>query len=359
MNKIIIIVLLAILSCACALDKKVYREWTAHIAKYNRKFKTSEESRMSFQNFARSHAIVQEHNKRYEAGLETYAMGLNRFSDLDPVESVRNFTGLILPEDFEHQHFSKRSTLQAGIDQRKVPCSIIGGDSSLPASISHKQYVVSIKDQGQCGSCYAHAGSSTLEGLIKKNFGLNESISVQQIIDCTYNATTGMGNLGCNGGVVNNVMDYFALATSNGKCLVRTSKLSYAAAFKSSTDCKNICSQSDIQVKVTGYDFTNRDDINACKTLLKNGPAFAMVYVDENFQRYTKGIYTAKDITTAKGYRVNHAVTAVGYGVENGVEYLEIQNSWGSGWGENGFIRIEINSALACYMLAAPRVAKI
>lgn len=76
------ILILALISSAFALDKLVYKQWKSHVAKYNRKFQSAEESRASYQNFARAVAQVDEHNKRFARGEETYQQELNKFSDM-------------------------------------------------------------------------------------------------------------------------------------------------------------------------------------------------------------------------------------------------------------------------------------
>lgn len=68
------------------------------------------------------------------------------------------------------------------------------------------------------------------------------------------------------------------------------------------------------------------------------------------FQQYSNGIVDSKKCGTS----LDHAVTAVGYGKDNGKEYLLVRNSWGPNWGEQGYIRIALNNDNICGILEQP-----
>jgi C1A family cysteine protease len=72
--------------------------------------------------------------------------------------------------------------------------------------------------------------------------------------------------------------------------------------------------------------------------LVRGGPGVVSFMVVNDFFGYSKGIYVPSATATVVG---GHAVSLVGWGVEAGVPYWICQNSWGAGWGENGFFRIQ------------------
>jgi C1A family cysteine protease len=75
--------------------------------------------------------------------------------------------------------------------------------------------------------------------------------------------------------------------------------------------------------------------INIRRDLMANGPVHAALNADQ-LQSYTSGIFDSSDCST----QINHSITIVGWGIENGVKYWIIKNSWGTDWGENGYFRI-------------------
>jgi C1A family cysteine protease len=91
--------------------------------------------------------------------------------------------------------------------------------------------------------------------------------------------------------------------------------------------------------------------INALDSALASGPVPVYVQVTNSFRQYGSGIFNG-----VCGSAINHAVTAVGYGVENGKTYFIIRNSWGTGWGEAGYIRILANGNCGVYKNVYPTV---
>ena len=90
------------------------------------------------------------------------------------------------------------------------------------------------------------------------------------------------------------------------------------------------------------FNITTGDEHELIHEIFNEGPVSVAFQVYTDFRDYTSGIYRSNSCKNGP-MDVNHAVLAVGYGVEKGVEFLSIKNSWGPAWGDQGFFRIERN----------------
>jgi len=182
--------------------------------------------------------------------------------------------------------------------------------------------VTPVKNQGQCGSCWSFSTTGSIEGAYAIKNGKLVSFSEQQLVDCSGS----YGNMGCNGGLMDNAFKYvekYGLTTEaaypytarDGKCQ------SFTAVSGS-----KIASYQDAQQSVAGV-----------MALLQNGPVSIAIEADQtSFQYYSGGI-----LQSGCGTSLDHGVLIVGAGTENNVDYWIVKNSWGSSWGENGYIRIK------------------
>jgi C1A family cysteine protease len=103
------------------------------------------------------------------------------------------------------------------------------------------------------------------------------------------------------------------------------------------------CSASSGNQKVTNIHEVSANSGTALKSAIAQGPVSVTVDAESTpFMYYTSGIV---DSSAGCGTSLDHAITAVGYGSENGVEYYIIRNSWGSSWGESGYIRLAVEES--------------
>ncbi|KYR02927.1 gamete and mating-type specific protein A [Tieghemostelium lacteum] len=182
-----------------------------------------------------------------------------------------------------------------------------------------KGYVTPIRNQGQCGSCWSFTTAAALESnyLIKNGNSLLSTLDLaeQHFVDCASN--------GCNGGNGNS-----ALSALKSSGVMYEADYPYKAVTQS---CPSVGSKStfkwagSLTVKNTKNDFI---------TALQSGPFYASLYVDDGFQRYKTGVYQCSSSNTP-----NHAVTVIGY--NSAEDSFLIKNSWGTWWGESGFMRIK------------------
>lgn len=184
-----------------------------------------------------------------------------------------------------------------------------------------------VRDQAQCGSCYSFATLGALEGRLIIKEGLTPSkvdFSEQQIVDCS----TSYGNHGCNGGGMAN--SYLYIKKIGG--IMTESDYSYTA-----TDEE--CKFDSNKVKATVDGRTNLDaSEDTLAAAVAEGPVAVAIDASHfSFQLYTGGIY---DEPKCSSTTLDHGVVCVGFGQENGVEYWIVRNSWGSSWGESGYVRM-------------------
>lgn len=289
----------------------LYEEW---LAKHGKAYNSLGEKDKRFEIFKDNLKFVDEHNSENR----TYKVGMNRFADLTN-------------EEYRSRYLGTRTDAKRRFVKSKVGLSrryVVRGDEELPESVDWrtKGAVAPIKDQGDCGSCWAFSTVAAVEGLNKIKTGELIELSEQELVDCdrAYDA-------GCNGGL----MDYaFQFIIENGG-IDSESDYPYLGV-------DGQCDPTRKNAKVVSID--DYEDVPPFDELaLKNAVAHQPVSVaieasGRALQLYLSGIFTGEC-----GMALDHGVAVVGYGKENGVDYWIVRNSWGASWGESGYIRMERN----------------
>jgi len=185
-----------------------------------------------------------------------------------------------------------------------------------------------IRDQAQCGSCYSFSTVGSLEGRLIIAEGLNPNnvdYAEQQIVDCSH----AYGNAGCNGGGMANSFLY--IKETGG--IMNESDYPYTAK---DGDCK--ADSSKFKATVSGRTKITEGSESELEKAVTEGPVSVAIDASHiSFQLYTNGIY---DESKCSSTNLDHGVVAVGYGEENGTAYWIVRNSWGTSWGEDGYIRM-------------------
>ncbi|KAF6169591.1 hypothetical protein GIB67_003959 [Kingdonia uniflora] len=196
-----------------------------------------------------------------------------------------------------------------------------------PASMDWrtKGAVTPIKDQGQCGSCWAFSAVAATEGINQLTTGKLISLSEQELVDCD---TSGVDK-GCFGGEMENAFQFI----QNYGLAVET-----LYPYKGVDGICNTVNASSNAANITGYEVV---PVNSEESLLKavaNQPISVSIDASSNaFQFYSSGVFDGDC-----GTDLDHGVTAVGYGTSSdGTKYWLVKNSWGTSWGEDGFIRMQ------------------
>jgi cathepsin L len=204
--------------------------------------------------------------------------------------------------------------------------------TSPPASLDWRDtdgIVTPVKDQGGCGSCWAFSATETIEsavGLATKGDYL-PLLSPQQLVSCAPNPDDCGGTGGCEGSTQPLAFTYVA-----EKGMELNSDYPYKGRDGTCTD-----SSSAPVVGITGQVDLPTNNYTALLSAIASAGPIA-ISVDASWGGYESGIYEPK--ASGISTTIDHAVQLVGYGTENGKDYWLVRNSWGTSWGEKGYIRL-------------------
>ncbi|KAH0434058.1 hypothetical protein IEQ34_026902 [Dendrobium chrysotoxum] len=289
--------------------REIYERW---MEQHGRNYNVLDEKERRFEVFKENLRYIDEHNAAADAGVHSFRLGLNRFADLTNEEYRASYLGTR-----QHQRRWNPS------DRYHVAFG-----EALPDSVDWrtKGAVAPVKDQGTCGSCWAFSSIAAVEGINQIVTGDLISLSEQELVDCDTSS-----NQGCNGGLMD---DAFEFIIRNGGI---DSEEDYPYSGRSGK-CDSYRRNARV-VSIDSYEDVPVNNEKALQKAVANQPvSVAIEAAGRAFQLYQSGIFTGSCRT-----ELDHGVLAVGYGTENGKDYWVVKNSWGTDWGEEGFIRMERN----------------
>ncbi|XP_057811078.1 vignain-like [Salvia miltiorrhiza] len=284
----------------------LYQRWRSHHAVSPRNL---EETRRRFNVFK---ANAQHIHAVNEMG-KPYKLRLNRYADMTNHEFRASYASKI-----KHHRMLRGSRASTGFMHEAA------GD--LPASVDWRARgaVTGVKNQGDCGSCWAFSTVVGVEGINKIRTGQLVSLSEQELVDCEQD------NKGCDGGLMQHAFEF--IKKQGG--LATETFYPYRA-----TD--GICDATKMNVPavtIDGYENVPANDEDALMKAVANQPvSVAMDAGGSNLQFYSEGVFTGEC-----GTELDHGVAVVGYGSTlDGTKYWIVKNSWGPEWGEQGYIRMQ------------------
>lgn len=249
--------------------------------------------------------------KEHNAKNLSWTMGVNKFADLTGDEFKS-----IVSSPIRH----KKSKSLRGNTSMVMP------SFAAPASVdwTTKGAVTAVKNQQQCGSCWAFSSTGSVESAWFLANGTLPELSEQQLVDCS----TAEGNQGCNGGLMDYAFEY----------IIKNKGITTEAAYPYTATGPNKCGAKGLEVAATlsGYKDVPVNSESALEAAIAITPVSVAVEADQSvFQLYSSGV-----MDSVCGTQLDHGVLAVGYGTDpaSGKEFYKIKNSWGADWGMKGYI---------------------
>ncbi|XP_007249826.2 cathepsin S [Astyanax mexicanus] len=309
------------LLCGAAValsDPNLDQHWQLWKKKHYKSYSTEVEEMGRREIWERNLQLISLHNLEASMDIHTYDLAMNHMGDLTREEILDMMAGTRVP-----RRLKERSSFVsfAGV---QVPDSV---------DWREKGYVTNVKQQGSCGSCWAFSAAGALEGQLMRTTGQLVSLSPQNLVDCSSK----YGNKGCHGGFMSQAFQY---VIDNGGI---DSDASYPY---NGMDGQCKYNPSDRAANCTSYSFLPEGNEEALKTAVATiGPvSVAIDATRPQFILYRSGVYYDPSCTK----NVNHGVLVVGYGTLNGEDYWLVKNSWGTGFGDGGYIRMARNKGNMC-----------
>lgn len=316
-----------------------------------------------------------EHNAQFENGEASYRVGMNHLSHLTKSEMRFNYG---FSKNSEHLYDKKFASYTDSASGNSV---LIGDDETvvtldtpvdeLPVTVDWRQsgYVTPIKNQAQCGSCWAYASTEALEYYVGVQAGRRLTLSTQQMTQCPRNPFHCGGTGGCGGATGSIAFDYVI----GSKGMTDSDFMGYewgtnvSCVIDDPSQEKFTCQEAETGFNLQGNPSTRmygtlsnytilpeNDYVTMMNAIAKVGPVVVNVdagsYADpttgdttDTFRAYSGGVYTGCSVKyNSNQTDLNHLMVVEGYGTDPEYgDYWLVRNSWRSNWGEGGYIRIQ------------------
>ncbi|QCD76845.1 cathepsin L [Vigna unguiculata] len=279
---------------------EAFQHWKSQ---HGRQYVDDAEKGKRFKIFAENLEYIEKFNN---GGKKSYKLGLNPFSDLTEEEFIASHTGLKLNSSLPRSS----SATHLSVD-----------DDNIPPSMDWRERgaVTDVKDQGQCGSCWAFSTVAAVEGIVQIKTKKLIPLSEQQLVDCDND------NKGCDGGFMDNAFNYI----KENEGISSESDYPYQGF-------AGTCQSAQPAVQISGYKDVPENSEEQLLLAVAQQPVSVVVAINQNFQSYESDVFEGPC-----GTELNHAVTIIGYDTtDDGKKYWLIKNSWGESWGENGYMKL-------------------
>lgn len=327
--KFLLILFSIVAACqAISFFNLVFEEWETFKLEHGKKYKSETEDKFRMKIYMENKHKIAKHNSAFEQGRKKFKLAMNKYGDMLPHEFIQTMNGF-------------NRTRSGGLKQRM---DIAGATFIRPANVKlpdsvdwRKQGAVTpVKDQGQCGSCWSFSATGALEGQHFRKFGVLVSLSEQNLIDCSGK----YGNEGCNGGLMDQAFQY----VRDNRGIDTEVSYPYEAE---NDNCRYDPSASGASdVGFTDVEEGNEKQLKEAVATI--GPVSVAIDAShESFQFYHRGIYYDAECNSTA---LDHGVLVVGYGTDEttGDDYWLVKNSWGTTWGDQGYVKMSRNRDNNC-----------
>jgi KDEL-tailed cysteine endopeptidase len=294
-----------------------WKQFSHFQERFNKRYETIHELEHRFGVFRTNLQTIISHNLDTT---QNFTMGVNQFTDLTAQEFRESYVNGLKPD----------STIVGAYGCKSFSSSAMGA----PPAIDWRAFsaVTSVKDQGQCGSCWTFSSTGAVEGAWAIATGRLVDLSEQELVDCATGIT--YGSHGCNGGQMDGAFKY---VIGHGQCSAASYPYTSGTTLTGGT-CKSCTAGATIS---SCSDVAPNDQISLKAAVALQPVSIAIEADTRYFQSYAGGVLTS----TSCGTNLDHGVLIVGYGNENGQDYWLVKNSWGTTWGEKGYVKIARSSS--------------
>merc|ERR1712183_130726 len=289
--------------------------WDEYKQQFGKTYNGDDEDQKRQQIFEQNQQLWGQHESGAVLGATVFSdLTLEEFQAL-PIRGLTESAASGLPSVGVHEYNGE--TLAAAIDW------------------TTKGAVTPVKNQGQCGSCWAFSTTGGLEGAWQLSTGNLVSMSEQQFVDCDKRDS------GCNGGLMDTAFSF-----AEGTAVATEQSYSYTGRDGS---CKSSFTTAIPQGGVTGYKDVAKS-ASGLTSALQNSPVSVAIEADQSaFQMYSGGV-----ITSGCGSNLDHGVLAVGVNSDGSIK---VKNSWGASWGVNGYVNIATSQCGITTSASVPQVS--